>query len=81
MERESAPFLKRAALLVDRDTKHFLLSTTILGQTGKYPIRTVSDDEAILEGSGRNLGSAIYIAHEGGTEILIVFGVRFRKKK
>jgi CubicO group peptidase (beta-lactamase class C family) len=79
MERESAPFLKRAALVVDRDTKHFLLSTTILGQTGKYPIRTVSDDVAILEGSGRNLGSAIFVVHEGGTEILNVFGVKFRK--
>ena len=78
IERESVPFLKRAALLVDRDTKHFFLSTTIFGQTGEYPIRTVSDDEAILEGSGRNLGSAIYVEHEGRTEILNVFGVKFR---
>jgi CubicO group peptidase (beta-lactamase class C family) len=80
-EVEPLPIMERAALKVDRDAGLFLLSTTLLGQTGEYPIRTVSDDEAIVEGSGRNLGSSIRISLEGGTEILNVFGVKFRKKR
>jgi CubicO group peptidase (beta-lactamase class C family) len=80
-ENESMPFLERAALKVDRDAGLFLLSTTILGQTGDYPIKTVSDVEAILEGSGRNLGSALLVTREGGIEILNVFGVKFRKRR
>ena len=79
-EVEPAPMLKGAALSFDRDTGLFLLSAR-MQMPSVFPLKTISDDKAITEGSGRNLGSAIRVAHECGTGILNVFGVRFRKKK
>lgn len=77
---EAEPALKGAALSYDRDTGLFLLSVRMQMSTA-FPLRTISSDEAVTEGSGRNIGTAMHVAYEDRTEVLDVFGVRFRKKK
>ena len=79
-EAEPAPMLKGAAISFDRSMGVFLLSLK-MQMPSTFLLRVISDDEAITSGSGRNLGSAIRVAPEGGIEILKVFGVKFRKKK
>ena len=45
-----------------------------------FPLRTVSQTEAVLQGSGRNLGTLVRVTEHNGVETLSVFGVSFARK-
>ena len=81
IDRERAPEIRRARLDLDRDTGLFLLSLRFQMGDLAHPLRVISDREAIFEGAGRNLGTAVNVVEENGAEVMTVFGVRFRKGK
>jgi hypothetical protein len=80
IEKEPAPVMDGAALSLDKETGLLFFAMKSKGKSEAYPIRTISDLEAITEGSGRNLGASLRILTEDGREILDAFGVRFRKR-
>jgi CubicO group peptidase (beta-lactamase class C family) len=80
LEKEPAPIMEGAALSLDKDTGLFFFVMKSGGQSEAYPIRAIADDEAITEGSGRNLGASLRIIMKDGIEILDAFGVKLRKR-
>jgi CubicO group peptidase (beta-lactamase class C family) len=79
-ERETAPEIRRASLSLDRATGLFLLNLRFQMGELAHPLRPTSDREAVLQGSGRNLGTTIRVTCDGAVETLTAFGVSFRKR-
>ncbi len=58
----------------------FCASLKSEGQWSHYPLRVVSDSEAVFEGQGRNLGEYLQASVVDGQLRLSLQGIRYRKK-
>jgi len=49
------------------------------GATIRLPLKTLSDNEAVILGEGRAMGESILVLNEGGQELVYYSGFKLKK--
>ena len=77
---EPKPQFQAVKLGVDKATGFFCLSLNRGGMWSDYPLRTLSDTEAVLEGHGRNLGATLKVVESPEGRLLFFDGLLLKRR-